>query len=252
MKKNILILSVILIICLITACGNKKSDTVGEKIEWPDTEIGNMLPDTDNKALNHSISENYISASLVMNKDEYKDYCEQCKNSGFTENASTTDNETYSHYSADNTDGYALSLSWYSDDNKCQLMLSAPNKSEDESTTIEDEESETEKSEEQKEDKAKKKKEKKKKDVDSNGVSKDFKETMDDYEEFFDKYIEIMENYSDNPAEYLQQYTEYLSKYTEVMKELDAIDEDTLTDADRAYYFEVMARINTKLANAAA
>ena len=36
-------------------------------------------------------------------------------------------------------------------------------------------------------------------------------------------------------------------KYVKVMEELDALDEDELTDEEEAYYLEVMGRINSKL-----
>ena len=67
------------------------------------------------------------------------------------------------------------------------------------------------------------------------------------YEDFMDSYCELMEKYNDDPATYMAEYLEMNEKYVTVMEELDAIDEDELTDEEEAYYLEVMARINSKL-----
>lgn len=75
----------------------------------------------------------------------------------------------------------------------------------------------------------------------------EFKKTMDDYEDFFDSYCELMEEYSKDPNSVMDKYLEMNQKYVTVMEELDAIDEDELTDEEEAYYLEVMARINSKL-----
>ena len=47
-------------------------------------------------------------------------------------------------------------------------------------------------------------------------------------------------------------YAKYLKKYTDTMDKLDAIDEDSLSDADLEYYIEVSGRITSKLAEVAA
>ena len=75
----------------------------------------------------------------------------------------------------------------------------------------------------------------------------EFKKTMDDYEDFMDSYCELMEKYNDDPATFMDEYLEMNQTYLTVMEELDAIDEDELTDEEEAYYLEVMARINSKL-----
>lgn len=83
-------------------------------------------------------------------------------------------------------------------------------------------------------------------------ISTEFKAAMDSYEEFFDEYITFMNTYttSDNSAAMLTDYMSMLTRYTETMEKLDAIDEDTLSPAEDAYYLEVMLRINAKLAAA--
>jgi len=76
----------------------------------------------------------------------------------------------------------------------------------------------------------------------------EFKKTMDDYEDFMNSYCDLMEKYNDDPASVMDEYLEMNQKYLIVMEELDAIDEDELTDEEEAYYLEVMARINSRLA----
>ena len=80
-------------------------------------------------------------------------------------------------------------------------------------------------------------------------VTPSFKETMDSYEAFFDEYIAFMKKYQENPGDMslLSEYTDYLTKYSEYLSKLDAIDTDSLSAADMAYYTEVNARILKKL-----
>lgn len=86
----------------------------------------------------------------------------------------------------------------------------------------------------------------------STGTSADFKKTMDDYEKTIDSYIAFMKKYSEssNTASMAADYAKYMSDYANVMSEIDAIDENTLTDADKKYYIEVNTRIAKKLADA--
>ncbi len=246
-RKTALIL--ILLICAamlaLQSCGGKSgSDEVkGEDFEWPDSEIGEMLPDTDSKAANLNFSDQAIYVDMFMTNDQFKEYVEKCKEKGFTENVSVSENDSSARYSAENESGYSLSLTLYKDDEECHLSLTAPADAQDDEEEKEDDDSE--KSE-------KKKKEKKKKKNDSTGgVDPDFKAAMDEYEKFFDQYVEVLKNYEKDPASYLTEYTQMLTQYAETMEKLDEIDSDSLSAADSAYYLEVMARINSKLAEVA-
>lgn len=81
-----------------------------------------------------------------------------------------------------------------------------------------------------------------------------FKETMDSYEAFFDSYIDFMKKYKENPSDLtmLSEYADYMSKYNDYMSKISAIDSDSLSAADLAYYTEVHARIMKKLAETGA
>ena len=79
----------------------------------------------------------------------------------------------------------------------------------------------------------------------------EFKTKMDSLEEFFNSYAEFMKSYDSSNMEMLGKYTEMLGKYTEAMTALDEIDETALTPEQKAYYTEVMLRINKTLMEAA-
>lgn len=82
-------------------------------------------------------------------------------------------------------------------------------------------------------------------------VTPEFKEYMDGYERFVDDYIAFMETYkeSNDVAGMLNDYVDMMSRYAEAMSALNDIDVGSLSSADEDYYFEVMKRINKKLAN---
>ena len=88
---------------------------------------------------------------------------------------------------------------------------------------------------------------------DPSQVSADFKASMDSYEKFFDQYVEFMKKYKDsgNSISMLADYTKMMQQYTDTMNKLNAIDQNSLSAADEAYYLEVMGRITQKLASVA-
>ena len=74
---------------------------------------------------------------------------------------------------------------------------------------------------------------------------------MDSYEAFFDEYIAFLKKYEENPSDLtlLSEYADYMSKYSDYMSKLNAVDTDSLSAADLAYYTEVNTRILKKLAD---
>ncbi len=84
-------------------------------------------------------------------------------------------------------------------------------------------------------------------------VDPEFKALMDSYEEFFDDYIDLMEMYSDPNADYLtmlnnlDQIYQMIEDYPTMLAAVQAIDYNSLSAADYAYYMEVMGRITQKL-----
>ena len=85
---------------------------------------------------------------------------------------------------------------------------------------------------------------------DETEISADFKATMDSYEEFFDEYVDFMKKYNENPTdtEMLMELSNMMTKEADMLKKLEAMDQSEMTTAEAAYYLEVTARINSKLA----
>lgn len=82
------------------------------------------------------------------------------------------------------------------------------------------------------------------------GGSSDFRSTMDAYESFMNEYCDFMESYGSNPGNAVSMAADYasmMSRYSDFMSQVDAIDENSLSADDLAYYNEVMARVNTRL-----
>lgn len=86
---------------------------------------------------------------------------------------------------------------------------------------------------------------------DESDISPEFKATMDSYEEFFDEYVEFMEKYNENPSdtELLLELSNMMTKEADMLNKLNEMDESEMTTAEAAYYLEVTARINEKLAS---
>lgn len=82
-----------------------------------------------------------------------------------------------------------------------------------------------------------------------NGIRPEFKEAMDSYEAFYDEYCDIMKKYMENPTDLtiFSQYSECLEKAEEFDEKIDAIDEDSLTPEEDAYYLEVTGRVLAKM-----
>lgn len=81
-------------------------------------------------------------------------------------------------------------------------------------------------------------------------VTPSFKESMDSYEEFYDEYIAFMKKYlrgEGNLMEMLEDYYAFIEKEEEMAVKLDAIDDDSLSTADAAYYSYVSLRIADKM-----
>lgn len=81
--------------------------------------------------------------------------------------------------------------------------------------------------------------------------SADFKSTMDSYEAFIDEYVAFMNKYqkSDNVVSMATDYASMMKRYSEFSQKVDAIDENSLSSEDLAYYTEVMTRCTQKLAS---
>lgn len=242
MGKLICVTAALLLALSLAACGG--GETASEPCEWPDSEIGKLLPETTAEATELSFDEDYIYADLKMTKDEYKEYVKACREAGFTVEESYSESSDSCYFSAENADKYYLSIMYDPSKKIADLSLDAPV---DEEAEAEEEEQEQE--QEQQEKKEQEKPKEKKSDSGSS-VSADFKKTMDDYESFMNDYVDFMKKYedSDDVSAMLEDYSSMMDKYAKFEKKIDAIDEDELSSADYAYYTKVMGRVTEKLA----
>lgn len=89
-------------------------------------------------------------------------------------------------------------------------------------------------------------------DKDGDGISDDLKAFLDSYEEYIDEYIEFLEKMADDPTnlELLTEYGKMMAKYAEFADAAEKYNPDVMSDADRTYYLETLARINQKIADA--
>ena len=86
-----------------------------------------------------------------------------------------------------------------------------------------------------------------KKKIEDAVINPKLKEFLDSYEQFMDEYCEFMEKYDASDLKQLAKYTELLKKYYDFAEKADAYDTDIMTDAESAYYLEVMGRVMLKL-----
>ena len=78
----------------------------------------------------------------------------------------------------------------------------------------------------------------------------DFRATMDAYETFMNEYVDFMLAYSSDSSNVVSMaldYADMMARYSEFADQVDAIDENSLSADDLAYYMEVMGRVNARL-----
>lgn len=212
------------------------------ELKWPSSKAGKLLPapkSTIGKFLNE-YDDGFSVYIGETTKADYGDYVEACSKKGF--NVDYTKYETY--YSADNSDGWSLTLE-YRGNNIMYIDIDAPSEPESEITPTEEpktEEPETDKPEET---------ELAKKDaVADDEIRDDFKKAMDSYEEFMTEYVDFMVDYTENPSDIklIGKYASYTKKYAEMMSDFEKWDDDQeMTTAEAAYYWDVQTRVNKKL-----
>lgn len=202
---------------------------------WPTTGLATKLPNPGKIKGDIAVDSASQFTAYVgeMDKATYDAYVEQCVAAGF--NVNYDKNKTW--YDADNQQGDSLRVE-YEGFNTIYISLYAAKDDSSSSSPSASSASTTPSANTSTNQ--------------STGTSADFKKTMDDYEKTIDSYIAFMKKYSEssNTASMAADYAKYMSDYANVMSEIDAIDENTLTDADKKYYIEVNTRIAKKLADA--
>lgn len=256
MKKISIML--VLTMFLLVGCGKQSdiSESEFSEFKWPDSEIVKLLPVPKSNIgkIEHEASASFHIYVGKITKEDFNTYVDSCKEKGFTSDYSSSDDS----YSADNPDGYHLSLDYYEDsweykephmsisiwerseDNESDESLTddkSPNTeaTDDKSSNAEITDNNSDKSNTTKTDK----------------LSPEFKEAMDSYEEFFDKYCAFMKKYKNakDPSNLFTEYTDYMTQYSEMMEKMDALKKELSSD-ELDYYLKVSARITKKLSEA--
>lgn len=224
-SKAVCILVPLLIIGGIGAVlGGDNGSSSTDSYSWPDGGIAEMLPTPKGDITYISAMSDYLSADVDMSKDDAWDYLDECKKKGFTVDAEFDQYGNDYDYEATNAAGYELTLWYDADYEELNIILDGIDAEE-----LDEDEDKPASS--------------------STSVSPDFKQMMDEYEAFMDQYIAFMKKYenSDDVASMMGDYASIMSKYSEFSSKVEAVDEDNLSDADYAYYTEVMMRVNKKL-----
>lgn len=205
-------------------------------ITWPTEGPGALVPAPTSLtgAVVSDSSTLYTVKIGSTSPEDYASYVEACMAAGFNIDYNRGDDT----FSADNADGAHVSID-YEGFNTMSISVRAP-----EETTSSDAGEITDASGES--------------EGQGTGTtttdttdtsSSSFREAMDEYEAFIDEYVDFMLSYqnSGNTVELLSQYADWMAKYAEMSAKMDAIDEDSLTADDVAYYLEVMARVTERL-----
>ena len=230
-----------------------------EEIEWPDSDLGKVVPvpKSNMGKFNYEYEDKFSVLIGNTSEKDFKDYIKKCSESGFKVDYDKDD----TYYRAYNDDGFYISVD-YEGNNLMNVEAklpkeesSEPESSIEESSKQESSEPESSIEESSKEEPSKQessKQESKKPEsskADSGLVTPSFKEAMDSYEKFFDEYIAFMKKYkeSENPLDMMSEYSDYMTQYAETMQKMSELEDEELSDADTAYYIEVTTRINKKL-----
>ncbi|MBM6774525.1 DUF6591 domain-containing protein [Olsenella profusa] len=86
-------------------------------------------------------------------------------------------------------------------------------------------------------------------DSDDAGVG-DFRAFVDSYEDFMNEYVDFMVAYnnSDDTSGMWSEYADMMARYADMTEKVDAIDEESLSSDDLAYYTAAIGRVSARVA----
>lgn len=237
-----------------TSSSSSSSHSVTEdfkEIKWPTSGLATMLP-TPQSSYGKISTESSTSLYVYIgntSEEQYNAYVEACRGKGFT--VDYDKGSTY--FRANNVETYKLSLRYDEEESYMTIDLDAPKEasSSSASSSAASSSSATEAASPAAEPQAQSASNS---DAPVDGIRPSFKEAMDSYEAFFNQYCDFMEKYNANPGSptMIAEYAKFMAQYTETMNKLDALGEENMSDQELAYYTQVMARINQRLAEVAA
>lgn len=214
-------------------------------LSWPTSGPGSLLPKpiSDKGSVSANSSSQFTVTVGETSQQDFATYVEECSKAGFNVDFSKSDTV----YQAENGDGTKVYVK-YEGFNQMSVSVyaakdsaSTSQKGDSASSTPTDIPAQSETSASSGDSSL------------ASGVTPSFKETMDGYEEFMNQYVDFMVKYQDggSTAAMLADYGKMVAKEAEWLNTIDTIDEDSLSDADLAYYLEVTGRVTEKLASIA-
>ena len=210
--------------------------------QWPQTELGNKIPKPDVEILKSSLDteELFLFNAYGISLEQFNAYVEECKNMGYTVDPSSYEG----FYSADDTEGYNVYLSYEEDDYALSGSVEAPydkderdSDEEDVNDIVSEDDGDTGANTDRKS---------------ADGIRPEFKEAMDSYEAFYDEYCDFMKKYNANPSDrtLLDGYMDMLDRSVEMTEKFEAWDEGEMNDEELKYYLDVNNRVSQKMIDA--
>ncbi len=218
-----------------------------QPITWPDGDFAKKLPALANqKGKIYIDSSDRVSIELCdATQSSFDTYVKDAKKAGFTVDYKKTSD----YYTAKDSEGNEVTVFFWEDEedgNTMSITLKVPESDDDSESQGSDDQQQSQDTQQDQQDQQSQQ-------SDPAQVSADFKATMDSYEQFFDQYVEFMKKYKDSgdSVSMLADYMKMMEQYSDTMNKLNAVDQNSLSAADEAYYIEVMGRITQKLASVA-
>jgi hypothetical protein len=247
------------VIALVVASGRAIATQHADRAEqcgdlaWPSTGLAAMLPSPESKEgkIDYDNADSLSVDVCNVSQQQFKSYVDAVKKKGFTVDYSNSSDS----YSAQNADGYSLSLYYGLADVEDTLSISLDvpqtDKPDDGSASTDNNQS-TDGADDGAGDPP----------ADSDNTagsddatqapstSSDFRTTMDSYEQFMNKYVEFMKKYQSDgqPVSMLKDYTDMMQQYADYASKVSALDDGSLSAEDLSYYTQVVGRVTQKLA----
>ena len=259
------VLVVLLILGIVGAVGSGdgKDKDKKENITWSTLALGDILPEPASTVGEVNLdSDSSLMVDLSdWTENGFREYLTACQEAGFDVDASRSTR----WFSADNPEGYHLSLSYTESSKELSISLSAPSKqlppaeSSAGSQNAGTEEPASSGSGSVPEPPASSSAPSASSSAPSasslqpdpqpDGMRPDFVAAMDSYEAFYDEYVAFMKKYAENPSDLtlLADYASFMSRLTEMDEAFDQWEDQDLSAEELAYYVEVNARIQQKL-----
>lgn len=240
----------------------------GSTAYWPDSKLANLIPRPDSKVFSIENDDEDMFCIIVqkVSKGKYQKYVVKCKQFGFTEEMM----EDEISYSADNAEGYSLSIYYDEEEKSMEVDVYSNGEYEEEPEETEQEEAipvedvtEEEMSEEpvaEEEEAAPEDGTRRNPGEEEDGVSDNqatetaaednteeaveeelsagYEERMTSLEEFFDQYGDFMQEYlmEDDPSARSSEYDDWQNRYHTNMQALNDLGNSNLSASEKEDY----------------